>query len=71
MSLGGSLISPKTAWWDFVTRNKPELSERTAGSKSAGRDNRLTKTVENLKTKKLKESPPNTTKNKIKNYQTD
>jgi hypothetical protein len=35
-------------------RYKPKPSERIAGSKRAGRENNPTKTVENLKTKKLK-----------------
>jgi len=49
---------------DFATRYKPKPSERIAGSKSAGRENNPTKTVEDLKIRKLKESPPHTTKNK-------
>ena len=65
MSLGWSVISPKTALCDFAMRYKPKPSERIAGSKSTGRENNPTKTVEYLKIKKLKESPPHTTKNKI------
>ena len=65
MSLGRSVISPKTALCDFATRYKPKPNERIAGSKSTGRENNPTKTVEYLKTKKLKESITHTTKNKI------
>jgi hypothetical protein len=46
-------------------RYKPKPSERTVGSKSTGRENNPTKTVEYQEIKKLKESIVHTTKNKI------
>jgi len=65
MSVGWSVISSKTALCDFATRYKPKPSERIAGSKSTGKEINPIKTVEYLKIKKLKESIPHTTKNKI------
>jgi len=65
MSLGWSVISPKTALCDLAMRYKPKPSERIAGSKSTERENNSTKTVEYLKIKKLKESITHTTKNRI------
>jgi len=58
-------MSPKTALCDFAMRYKPRTSERIAGSKSTGRENNPTKTVEYQEIKKLEESIAHTTKNKI------
>ena len=65
MSLVWSIDSLKTALWDFAIRYKPKPSARIVGSKSAGSENNLIKTVEYPKMKKLKESIIHTIKNKI------
>jgi hypothetical protein len=46
-------------------RYKPKPNERIAGITSTGREINPTMTVEELKIKKLKQSIPHTTKNKI------